>query len=216
MPTANAKTKPKTRATRNRQSLTTEAVSFRPTARVRRCIDEGAKRSNRTVSGEINYLVERALEIEDRVIEDFRRAFGGASAYTLGYLAARAAAGVEGECGVDWTSDATARSEVALALRRLADVIESRRVAIAQGEPDVLVSTTDGKTIAIQCKSKHAADRVLASMVGQLAKGDEIRLFWPLVVATGNNDRDEKAVPPIGQITAILVGPTATAKKNDR
>lgn len=172
---------------RRRKGLTLDATAFRPTARVREIIDNGP--DGMTVSGRINYHIERSAEVEERLVSECRRAFGGETAYGFGYLVARLLAGLEHESQRPLLADSGSREQIAGLFCAMAELIK--------GKPadDDLVGTDKKhpeKRAIFQVKSADRTEpyeKVLERAAKQLSQHAE-RLYWPLA------DASQPTAPP--------------------
>ena len=196
-------------------------MAFRPALETRKLIEAGAKAAGHSLSAEIDRRLRQAYWDKGRQRAERDRVFGGDHNFTLAFLLARVATGVEHSCGASWQEDRLVWSEVATAI-----------VAMLQ-----LMRGFEGATVELPVAAGFANRRwdapthsrlrgptdtpsgephwMYILRIVDLTLRSSVELHWPLVdqIKRRHDDYRDEFMPPTEDMRRVygLVGMTAAA-----
>lgn len=202
--TENRKKPRRGRPPRETETRTAPTMVFRPSPDTRELIIDAAGKADQSLSAEIDRRLRQSFWEKERHKAERDRAFGGQHNFTLGFLLARVAAGVEHNCGSSWKENALVWREVATAIVALLQLMHGfhggsfENPISLDGRPnpqwDVHHHSASSQNSDTSIKDPHwfhvfrLVDLMLSS---------DVPLIWPLVdtIKTAHGDFRDDYMP---------------------
>lgn len=215
------------RPRREGSTPTLQTLAFRPAPDTRKLVEEGAQSSGLSLSAEIDRRLRQAYWDKGRHRSECERAFGGQHNFTLAFLLARVATGVEHACGASWRENSLVWREVATALVALLQLMRGLgggTVALpvrVDGRPNPAWDVENQSRSARQADATTSGDphwfRVLHVVNTILSTA--VPPHWPLVdtIKTSHGDFRDDMIPAADELKRLYaqtVVTTATDVRN--
>ena len=201
------------------EERTLPTLAFRPALETRKLIEAGAKEAGHSLSAEIDRRLRQAYWDKERQRIERDRVFGGAHNFTLAFLLARVATGVEHSCGASWQEDRLVWSEVATAIVALLQLMRgfegaSVELPLTAGFANKRwdAPTHSRRRGPTNTPSAEAHWMYILRIV-DLVLGKSVELHWPLVdqIKRRHDDYRDEFMPPPEYVRRVYgeVGRTA-------